>query len=202
MKKSKNQQARRETGQSIVETVLMMPFLLFLLLNALNFGYYFLVTLNLTAAPRSGVEYSMIGSQSPGATGLPPAAGTGTNTVTYLTYQDLTGALSSPGSAKIQVCSKILGTSGSGTSTVAKCETCTSSSSCSNTPGAGSPAPDADPEAAKGFVLNRVDVTYSFVPLIPATPFNVALLASGACKLSGGNMSCTFHRQSSMRALD
>jgi hypothetical protein len=192
---------RPETGQSIIETVLMMPFLLFLLLNAINFGYYFLVTLNLTAAPRSGVEYSMIGSQSPGTTTLPPAAGTGTTTVSYLTYQDITGALSNPGSASIQVCSKLLGTTGSGTSTVAKCETCTSSTSCGSTPGTGSPAPDADPEAPT-FILNRVDITYTFVPLIPATPFNVALLASNACTSTNGNMSCTFHRQSSMRALD
>jgi hypothetical protein len=201
MRKWRNQQIREQTGQSIVETILMLPFLLFLLLNAVNFGYYFLVTLNITAAPRSAVEYGIIGAQSPGTTTLPPAAGTGTKTVTYLTYQDLTGSLSSPGTANIQVCSKGLGTSGSGTSTVAKCETCTSSNSCSNTPGTGSPAPDVDPEAPT-FILNRVDVTYTFVPLIPATPFNVALLASGACTSSGGNMSCTFHRQSSMRAMD
>jgi TadE-like protein len=201
MRKLKNQQTFSQAGQSIVETVLMMPFLLFLLLNAVNFGYYYLVALNLTAAPRSAVEYGIIGSQSPGTTTLPPAAGTGTTTVTYLTYQDLTGALNNPGAATIQVCSKNLGTSGSGTSAVAKCETCTSSTSCSSTPGTGSPAPDADPEAPT-FILNRVDVTYKFVPLIPATPFNVALLASGACTSNKGNMSCTFHRQSSMRALD
>ena len=190
-----------ETGQSIIETVLMMPFLLFLLLNAINFGYYFLVTLNLTAAPRSGAGYSIIGGQSPGTTTLPPAAGTGTTTVSYLTYQDITGALNNPGNATVQVCSKNLGTTGSGTSTVAKCETCTSSTSSCSPPGTGSPAPDADPEGPT-FILNRVDVTYTFIPLIPATPFNVALLASNACTSTNGNMRCTFHRQSSMRALD
>jgi Flp pilus assembly protein TadG len=201
MRIAKSHRTSRQTGQSIVETVLMMPFLLFLLLNAVNFGYYYLVALNLTSAPRSAVEYGIIGSQSPGTTTLPPAAGTGTTTVTYLTYQDLTGALNNPGGATIQVCSKNLGTSGSGTSTKAKCETCTSSTNCGTTPGTGSPAPDADPEAPT-FILNRVDVTYTFVPLIPATPFNVALLASQACTSNNGSLTCTFHRQSSMRAMD
>ncbi|PYV94503.1 MAG: hypothetical protein DMG86_23115 [Acidobacteria bacterium] len=55
---------RSDSGQSLVETVLILPLLLLLLLNALNFGYFFLVTLNLTASPRAGVEYSIYGPNS------------------------------------------------------------------------------------------------------------------------------------------
>ena len=40
----------------MVETVLMMPVLLLFLLNAINFGYFFLTITNLAAAPRMGVE--------------------------------------------------------------------------------------------------------------------------------------------------
>ena len=57
----KNSMARGQAGQSIVETVLMMPVLLLFLLNAVNFGYFFFTITNLAAAPRTGVEYSIIG---------------------------------------------------------------------------------------------------------------------------------------------
>ena len=50
-----------ELGQSIIETLLMMPLLLTLLLNAANFAYYFLYLVNLTSSQRSGVEYAIMG---------------------------------------------------------------------------------------------------------------------------------------------
>ena len=191
---------RGQTGQSLVETVLMLPLLLLVLLNAVNFAYFYLVALNLTAASRTGALYAMIGSSTPAGTALPPAAGTSSLTASYLTYQDMTGALNAPGSATVQVCSAGLGVNGTGSSQTAKCETCTSSTTCGATPGTGSPAPDADPEAPT-FVLNRVDVIYTFTPIIPGTPFGLALLPLSACTASGGSVTCTFHRQVSMRAM-
>ena len=191
---------RGQAGQSLVETVLMLPLLLLVLLNAVNFAYFYLVTLNLTAASRTGSLYAMIGSATPAGTALPPAAGTSSLTASYLTYQDMTGALNAPGNATIQVCSAALGVNGSGSSQAANCETCTSSTSCSATAGTGSPAPDSDPEAPT-FVLNRVDVSYSFSPIIPGTPFGLALLPFSVCTSSGGSVTCTFHRHLSMRAM-
>ena len=58
---------RAQAGQSIVETVLMMPVLLMFLLNAVNFGYFFFTITNLAAAPRMGVEYSIMGGATPSA---------------------------------------------------------------------------------------------------------------------------------------
>src|SRR6266851_10362244 len=98
-----------QTGQSLVEITLMLPLLLLVLLNAVNFGYFYLVALNLTSASRSGALYAMIGSSTPAGTALPPAAGTSNLTASYLTYKDLTGSLLSPGNATIQVCSAALG---------------------------------------------------------------------------------------------
>ncbi|MBZ5612984.1 MAG: pilus assembly protein [Acidobacteriia bacterium] len=195
---------RGQTGQSLVETVLMLPLLLLVLLNAVNFGYFYLVALNLTSASRTGALYAMIGSSTPAGTALPPATGTSPSTASYLTYQDMTGALNAPGSATIQICSAGLGVSGTGSSQTAQCQTCTSSAAgsafaCGAT-GTGSPAPDSDPEAP-AFVLNRVDVTYAFTPLIPGTPFGLALLPLSACTASGATVTCTFHRQVSMRAM-
>jgi Flp pilus assembly protein TadG len=186
--------SRSNSGQALVETALILPLLMLMLLNALNFGYFYLVALDLTSAARSGALYSMIGSSTPAGTTLPPAAGTSNLTASYLTYQDLTGSLLSPGNATIQVCSAALGLSGTGSTQTAKCETCTSSTSCSTTAGTGSPTPDSDPEAPT-FVLNRVDVTYTFSPLIPGRPFGLFLLS--VCPSS----QCTFTRHLSMRAM-
>ena len=93
----KNASRRGQAGQSIVETILMMPVLLLFLLNAVNFGYFFLVVTNLAAAPRVGVEYSIMGGATPAAIEL-PANGPSTNVLSssFLTYEDMRGALNSP----------------------------------------------------------------------------------------------------------
>jgi Flp pilus assembly protein TadG len=200
---------RRDSGQSIVETVLMIPLLLLLLLNAVNFGYFFLTVLNLTGATRNGLEYGIIGSATPAASAQPspgPAncsASTdpGCLSVTYLVQQDMTGALSNPTSATVRVCSQAnttgtpaKGLNGTGTGQKANCISCTGTT-CGTVDNSGTNV-DADPEAPS-FVLNRVDVTYTFVPLIPGRPFNISLLA--AC---GSGTSCSFHRWVEMRAMN
>ncbi len=49
------------SGQALVETALIVPFLLMLALNTINFAYFFVVAINLAAAPRSGTLYSTLG---------------------------------------------------------------------------------------------------------------------------------------------
>lgn len=57
---------RCSSGQALLETALVLPVLLALIFNVINFGYFFLVPLNLSAAPRSGVEYfGPIGAEMP-----------------------------------------------------------------------------------------------------------------------------------------
>jgi Flp pilus assembly protein TadG len=186
---------RSSSGQSLVETALLLPVLLMLLFNAVNFGYFFLVALNMAAAPRSGVVYSIQGYSSP-ASGLLPSAGPSTTaaTVSYLTYQDMTGAIYSPAGTPIQVCSQALGLNYTGASTQA--------AKCASFGGAYSfPAAASDPESPS-FVLNQVDVAYTFSPLINGTIFNIFILAAPVCSSSGGSVSCTFHRQVLMRAMN
>jgi len=197
---------RRQSGQSLVETVLMLPLLLLLLLNSVNFGYFFLVTLNLTAAPRNGVEYGIMGFETPSAISLPPAGPpSGPLTVGYLTQQDMTGALNNPTGASLQICSQSnldgrnSGVNGTGVNQRANCTTCTGAT-CTGVGGGGAGiVPHADPEAPS-FILNRVDVTYTFIPLIPGKPFNLFLMASPICNASGS--SCTFHRFAEMRTMN
>jgi len=193
---------RDSLGQSLVETAIILPLMLMLVLNAVNFGYFFLVMVNLTGASRNGVEYAIMGQSTPAATPLPspgPAGNTapGNQTVTYLTQQDMTGALFNPTSAQIQVCSSASGINGTGTALTSNCVTCTGTS-CGSV-GTGSPVPTADPEAPT-FVLNRVDIQYTFTPLIPGRIFNVALMAAPIC--SGNPITCTFVRSVEMRAMN
>ena len=197
---------RNSRGQSLVETALVLPLLVMVVLNVVNLGYFFLVLSNLTGAARTATMYSTEGSATPAATALPTSGGASPTTslfsVTYLTFQDMTGALWNPTGASVQVCSPIningsnSGTNGSGATQKANCETCTSGSGCSAA-GTGSPVPASDPEAPN-FILNQVDISYTFNTLIPGKLFNIPLQASAMCN-SG---SCTFVRRARMRGMN
>lgn len=193
---------RGSSGQALVETLLLVPLLLAIILNAVNFGYFFLMALNITSSSRSSGLYSILGNASTAAKALPLAGPYNTNTsVSYIAYQDLTGAVYSPSTSNtgVQVCSPSVGVLNAGT--VNQKSACTSF-------GIGSfPAADADPELNSGntapaFLLNRVDVAYQFSPPIPVVPFNLIVLASSACTSSGGSVSCTFYRHTEMRAMN
>jgi hypothetical protein len=198
----KNAMVGAQAGQSIVETVLMMPVLLLFLLNAVNFGYFFLTITNLAAAPRMGVEYSILGGATPSAIKL-PATGPANDALSssFLTYEDMRGALNAPtANASVQVCSQSAGILNAGTTTA--------HANCVTYPGTGVtftfPAAQVDPElnagnTAPAFVLHQVDVAYKFTPLIPGTPFNILLLSFPTCDASGV---CVLHRQSVMRGMN
>jgi hypothetical protein len=185
------------SGQALIETVLLMPLLLIIILNAVNFGYFFLMALNITSASRSSAIYSVMGSSTPAAMALPQAGPVGTTTtVSYLAIQDLTGAVYSPSTkAVVHVCSPSVGILNPGTTT--------QKSDCT-TFGSGSfPASDPDPEMNAGntvpaFMLNRVDIAYQFTVPIPLFPFDAIVLVSSACTSSG---TCTFYRHSIMRVM-
>jgi len=206
---------RNSSGQSLVETALAMPMLLCIVLNAINFAYFFLMAVNLTASTRVGAMYSVQGSATPSSTLIPNAGpsgsstcGTGTSSqlyVCFLTNEDMRGAVNSPTTkASLQVCSQANGITSPGTTT--QKTTCTTYGPSLPT-GFTFPTPASDPElnagsTATAFLLNRVDIFYQFSPLIPGRLFNVVLLASPICSGSGTSFTCTFHRQSSMRVMN
>ncbi|HZR31866.1 MAG TPA: TadE/TadG family type IV pilus assembly protein [Terriglobales bacterium] len=197
----KRSRLRCETGQSLLETILIIPLLLLIIANAINFGYFFLMALNLTSASRSSTLYSIMGSATPASTGFAPAGPTTSITsVSYLAYQDLTGSVSAPTvNGSVQVCSPSVGITNPGTTTT--------TTTCSSFPSTATfPAPHSDPElnssnTATAFILNRVDIRYDFSPPLPAMPFNLVVLLSPACSSSGGNTTCTFYRHAEMRGM-
>lgn len=197
----KPRRKHRSRGQALIETALIMPLFLTIVLNAVNFGYFFLMALNLTSAARSGGLYSIMGSSTPAQIVLPNAGpSTTTTSVSYLTYQDLTNSVyAATTNGSIQVCSPSVGISNAGTKTeVTKCAQFPSTATF------GSPTPDPELNAAgtaPAFYLNRVDVTYQFQPLIPLMPFNIVVLASPACTSKSGVVTCTFTRNTEMRVM-
>jgi len=201
MRTRRSIQLRRASGQALLELLLIMPILLMVVLNAVNFAYFFLMALNITSSARSSGLYSIMGGATPSSIALPP---TGPNSlatsVSYLAFQDLTGAVYSPSTnAGVQVCSPSIGINNAGTAS--------EKSKCLAYGSVGSfPVPDSDPEknagnTAPAFSLNRVDVAYQFRPPIPFMPFNIVILASPACTSSGGVVTCLFYRHTEMRAM-
>jgi len=183
----------------MIETALLLPILLLLAFNAINFGYFFFVAVNLAAAPRSGAQYSILGFSTPESLDIPPAGPSGSACPTAiadpspyvctLTYQDMGGVLHSYAAATVRVCNSKLGTSGTGSGRVANCAT--------YGPGTVTGGPAADPEAPL-FVLSRVDVVYNLTPIIPAFqlptpagPISLALIPA-----------LTVRRQVSMREMN
>ena len=191
-----------DSGQALMETILAMPVLLVLVLNAVNFGFFFLVALNLTGAARNSATYSIMGGATPSSISLPLAGPNTTITsVSYLAYQDLTGAVYSPSTtAGVQVCSPSIGINNPGTTT--------QNSMCSAFGSVGTfVAASTDPElnagnTAPAFNLNRVDVVEKFTPPIPYMPFNIVLLVNPLCVSAGGSVTCTFYRHIEMRAMN
>jgi Flp pilus assembly protein TadG len=171
-------------GQAMIEIALVLPILLGLAFNVVNFGYFLLMAVNLAAAPRSGALYSIIGAATPAAASLPSTA-----SVNTLTIGDLTGAFHDASTVKVQVCS-----SAKGTDTTSPFLT-----QCDQFNSFTASTPTADPEPGS-FVLNQVDVIYSFPPLINSRAFNVILL--NYCPSSGGNVTCNLHRKVVMRAMN
>ena len=176
-------------GQALIETAVSLPFLLALAFNIINFGYFFVIAVNLAASPRTGTLYSIFGSQTPSTPGLPEPAGVNT-----LTKADLTGGVYNGSTTPVQVCTSTHGYDVVSGQHLAQCTRYNSSPTYTVV---------ADPENSLEFILHQVDVTYTFTPLLDQRLFNLILLAPGLpCSGSGGAVSCTFHRKTYMRAMN
>lgn len=206
--------ASRDSGQSLIETALAIPFLLLIALNAINFAYYFFVAINLAAAPRNAVEYSVQGFATPGQLQIPLQGSACTaftktdasfqSSVSTLAYDDIIKVLPGPSSpcpniGSVQVCNSQKspggdGTAGGTTTTGAGLVSlCNAYGLATTFFPTSQPNPTADPEQPN-FVLDRVDVVYTVKPLIGGTIFGITQF--------GLVPNFTFHRQVSMREMN
>src|SRR5438445_9779528 len=100
MKKYVSSKLRREDGQSLLETAILMPFLLSIAFNSINIGYFWFMVLVLTTAPRQGVEYS-----SQGGAALTTTTSPSSSAVKDIVYDNLTHTINGTvANASVQVC--------------------------------------------------------------------------------------------------
>ena len=149
-------------GQSLVEFALLIPLVLLLAVNALNFGGYLFAWVTVANAARSGAQYMVMSSASPGWG--PPAS---LAQITALVTSDVF-SLPNRASVVVAICSNA-------TAAATACTTL------------------FDPEAP-AYTLATVDVTYTYLPLIP-------LFSFPQLGISATLPASTIHRKAVMRML-
>jgi Flp pilus assembly protein TadG len=126
-------------GQAIIETAILIPLLLVLLLNAMNFSIFIYAWVTVNNAARVAAEYKVYNWVVLGANGGPPSY---TNVQSVIT-NDVT-TLPGNASVSVQVCSKVNG-----------------SASCSPSL-SYTPQDDPEPNTYKAW---SIDVSYSYTPV-------------------------------------
>jgi Flp pilus assembly protein TadG len=135
---------RSQAGESLIEFVLLVPLLIFLIVNVVNWGGFIFAWITVANAARTGAQYAVLDSVSAGA----PAAASGTlinNVITGDVFSLLNGT-----SPTINICDNYKGN-------VLR----TISGTCAG--GLSDPVTDS-------YVLTSVDVTYTYKPLIRSFP--------------------------------
>jgi Flp pilus assembly protein TadG len=144
-------------GQSLIEFALILPLLVLLVVNVVNFGSFIYTWIEVSNAARAGAQYMIMSGDSLGRPRQATSA-----LITQLVHDDL-GSLVNGAGATVRVCTNNNGvfdlTSG-------------------QIDAAGNPVPCAagntdtfvDPEAGS-YVLATVDVSYTWQPLIPLWEF-------------------------------
>ena len=187
---------KRQSGQALIETILVLWFLMLpILLNAINMAYFFLAVLNLQSASHKSTLYGVMGSATPSAQLLPAA--TGANSVSNMAYQDLLSAAVTSGNAAVRVCR------------AGVCATAGTTPAGYSFPTLSSVDPELNiAGTVPAFDLARIDIAYKWQPLIPGTIFNLGLSTGfplcGASSVSCRNTdaSMVLHRFSEMRVMN
>lgn len=132
-------------GQALTEFILILPLVLLLVVNTVNFGAFFFAWITVANASRAGAQYWALSNAGIGAPASPGAA-----QVTALITTDISSLLNR---ASLSV------------------RTCTNNNGTASCTGTGSYTPPSDPEPSN-YVLVSVDVTYTYRPPIPLWNFS------------------------------
>jgi Flp pilus assembly protein TadG len=210
MKPIKN---RRELsrGQALVEFALMLPLMLILIVNVVNFAGFFYAFIEVGNASRSAGDYTIMGSIAYSGTDPSGASGpqlhapsdngiAGAQLVANMLGTDM---LSLPNRSSITVRLCELNPS-SAPMTNATCNVCNNSAgtgtmSCTAGSGSftGNPTPDNSTGEGSNYTLTWVDVSYTYNPFIPLG-FKFPGLGLGLTLPSN----LVLHRQSVYRVLN
>ena len=142
--KKSSRRLRGNSGQALVEFVLILPIVLLLIVNLVNFGGFFYSWITVANAARAGADYAVLGYVSVGSPTTPTA--TQINNVIKSEIASLPNATS----LSVDICQRYNTT------------TTTLLGTCSSIP--------ADPETTS-YTLTTVDVTYTYIPFIRGFTF-------------------------------
>jgi Flp pilus assembly protein TadG len=133
-----------QSGQALIEYILLLPMVFLLVVNVINFGGFFFAWITVANAARAGADYAILGSASAGS----PSPATATQ-IKNMIIQDTT-SLPNGSTVAVSICQNFNGT------------TTTLAGSCTSIP--------ADPESTR-YILTSVKVSYTYQPFIPAYEF-------------------------------
>ena len=138
-------------GNSLVEFALILPLILLLVVNIVNFGAFMYAWITVSNAARGGAQYMILGGASAGF----PTQADASQISTMITNDVKT--LPNAASVVVRVCTNNNGTWDQISGGTTAC-------SAAHTDGFSDPEPTS-------FVLATVDVTYTYQPLIPLWEF-------------------------------
>jgi Flp pilus assembly protein TadG len=173
IKALKKEQSRK--GGSLIEFALILPLILLLIVNVVNFGSFLYTWIAIFNAVRAGAQYMVLSGASVGYPRDATAA-----LITTLVQNDLGSVIG--GAATINVC-----TNNNGVYHPTSITTGSACASANNTDGYSDPEPTH-------YVLATVDVTYSWQPIIPLWEFP-------ALKIHATLPPQTIHRTAVMRMI-
>lgn len=160
---------RDGSGQALIEFILMLPLLFLLIVNVVNFGAFFYAFIAVSNAARAAGDYAIMGGASVASGHISTA---NASQITTLITTDI-ASLPNNQSLSVNICQNNNGT------------ITTLSGACSSIA--------SDPEPTN-YVLTSIDVTYTYVPLIP-------LFSFPSLNINATIPPTTIHRRAVMRSL-
>jgi Flp pilus assembly protein TadG len=206
----KAEQRRNRAGQSLVEFALVLPLLLILIVNIVNFAGFFYAFIAVANASRSASDYAVMGSIAYSGTDVisgaaeadlsAPATASGTTGVQLVANMLATDMQSLPNSTSINVRLCYLDQTTSATA----CNVCTNNGtsptmSCSSGSGPFATSSISDNTTGEGsqYTMTWVDVNYTYNPIVP---LGFAFPGLGLGLTLPSNL--VLHRQSVFRVLN
>jgi Flp pilus assembly protein TadG len=207
----KLEQRRDRAGQSLVEFALMLPLLLILIVNIVNFAGFFYAFIEVANASRSAGDYTIMGSiaysgTDAGGASLPQLkapsdnGSAGAQAVANMLGTDML-ALPNRSSISVRLCELNPSSADIATATCNVCNNSAGTGVMSCTSGSGSftanPSPDTSTGEGSSYTLTWVDVSYTYNPFIPLA-FKFPGLGLGVTLPNN----LVLHRQSIYRVLN
>lgn len=172
---------RRNAGQALVELAIMLPLLLILIANVVNFSGFFFAFIEIANASRSAGDYTVMGTIAYSGTDASGASGpqlnapsdtglSGAQLVANMLATDMKG-LPNQSSINVRVCRLNPSNAAIANATCNACSNSGGSMSCASGSGSftGNPSPDTSTGEGASYTLTWVDLAYTYNPFIPAT---------------------------------